>query len=316
VRSFSLSLLVAAALGGTATAQPTTPPGEPPPPAAGPDASADESEGDEDDEAPAASEPSGEPRDEPTLGDEASGEGDEAELRADAAASARHEDDRLDARATSRARALHERGREALLGRRPARAVVLFRQALTLLPTVSTQYNLGLALVRTGEVTEAELILDSLLRWDLAPAQRARVESTLAEARGAIATLTVSADHDEGQAELEVDGFAVGTIPANDALRVQVDPGLHRVSAWSGLARARTEVEMPAGSERAIALRLVEGPLEDGKRPWAWALGVGLTVLAGVALGLGFGLRETPPEPIVDTFTGVVCLDSSGACPR
>lgn len=76
-----------------------------------------------------------------------------------------------------------------------------------------------------------------------------------AEVRARVGALVVAA---AGGAELRVDGRAVGVAPLLDP--VFVEPGRHVIEGQRGEQRARVEVELAAGQEKAVALPLGEAP--------------------------------------------------------
>ncbi|MEM9071793.1 MAG: hypothetical protein AAGE52_25005 [Myxococcota bacterium] len=176
-----------------------------------------------------------------------------------------------------RARAHFEQGLARLRAGQAAEGRDLLRRALAILPTVATQYNLALALRRTGEPTEAEYHLRQLLTSDeLSDAQRARVEAQLALLEGELAILAITLT--EG-ARVEVDGFAVGRAEPRIPLRVRVDPGRHSVSAFAGTRRGLSEVELERGEERRLSLTLA--PFVATRRWWPWVVAIGGLLLAG-----------------------------------
>lgn len=209
----------------------------------------------------------------------------------------------------ARALAYFERGLERLRQGDAAAGRDLLRQSLSIYPNVATRFNLAVALRRTGEVTESRHVFRALLdEPGLRPQERADIERELATVDGAVATLVLSVDPPR-DAELEVDGFSAGSIPAGRRLSVSVDPGTHSVSALAGVLRGTAELEVTAGGvERAV---LTLAPLGDrgDASGLHWGLGLGLTgLLVGAAAVLVAVLASPQSEPIVDDATGIVWI--------
>ncbi len=201
---------------------------------------------------------------------------------------------------TMRARALFEQALEELREGRAAAGRDLLRRSLAILPTVATRYNLAVALRRTGEVTEAQFVLQRLLEEGLEEPERARIEAQLEAVRAQIATLVITVSGGAAAAQIEVDGVEVGQSGPRP-LRVQVDPGRHRVAALEGTLRGTADAEVDAGDARPIALRLAPfaDPAAEGVDPWPWVVTAIAVVAAGVAVGLGlyFTIGQTPEDP-------------------
>ena len=132
----------------------------------------------------------------------------------------------------------------------------LLRRSLGLHSRKSTRYNLGVALRRTGETTEAVAIFDGLLlERSLTKKERARVEQELRAAKGELATLIVKISGAE-TATLEIDAREVGEARAGQAERYTLDPGEHVIIARSG-GTTRQRVNLARGQTLTVDLHVL-----------------------------------------------------------
>lgn len=207
----------------------------------------------------------------------------------------------------SRARSLFERAIEELREGHAAAGRDLLRRSLAILPTVATRYNLAVALRRTGEVTEAQFLLQRLLAEELTEAQRARVQEQLDSIDDQIATLEIRVRGGAAPASVEIDGIEVGEVDDAAPLRVSVDPGRHRVAALSGNLRGTADAELDRGQTRRVELSLAPfvEPGAPGPDPWPWVIAALAVVAAGAAVGITLWLtigQPDDPYPTARTF--------------
>ncbi len=146
------------------------------------------------------------------------------------------------------ARSLFERGLAAADAERWGEAVELFRRARDVVERPSIVFNLGQALMRLGQATEARAALERFIaiadpqadRADVAIAQRLLGE--LGTAQGTLELAIEPAD-----AVVEVDGATVEGTGSERTLTL--DPGRHRLSVSApGYRPDRFEVSVLAGS--------------------------------------------------------------------
>jgi hypothetical protein len=140
------------------------------------------------------------------------------------------------------ARALFERGKQAMSAGRFAEAREQFQRSLELVPKASAAFNLAVALRGMGRPKQSHELLERMLRGEFGelPADRREEVALLAaEARRDIATLTVVA-RGADSIELRLDGVRAGTLVPDRPLTLEVNPG-ERVLAFG--ARLRDPLE-------------------------------------------------------------------------
>ena len=195
-----------------------------------------------------------------------------------------------------RARELFEQAAGARAEGRWEEARRLLEQALAAYPQFPIAWNLVTAVERTGDLPEAERLLERMRDGELGTMSAAEQESVLVrldEIGARLATLRVVTSGDADT--VTVDGSAVPLGTTGHA-RVRVIPGTHELSMLTGDGRRldRT-VDVAAGETQRVLLAApeltdpatpVEEPAdEDGsvwQSPWLWVV-VGAVVLGGAA---------------------------------
>lgn len=219
--------------------------------------------------------------------------------------------ERTEARSLMEARAMayFERGLTLLRRGDAAAGRDMLRRSLSIFPNVATRFNLGIALRRTGEVTESRHVFRALLAEPgLGERERADIRRELDTLERAIATLIVTAEP-ALPAAFEVDGFPAGDLEAGATLRVNVDPGSHSVSALAGALRGTSELEVAPGGVANAVLRLVPLDREQDSTTLMWGVALGAAgLLAGAAALIAAVLAAPSAEPIVDDHTGLVWI--------
>jgi hypothetical protein len=225
---------------------------------------------------------------------------------------------------TQRARELFQQGLERADQERWSEAVELFREARGLVERPSIVFNLGVALVRLGRAVEARQVFERFI--EIADARReardiAAARRHLNELASVVATLELHVD--PPNAIVEVDGAIAD---GDGATReIAIDPGSRRVVVhFEGYEPERFEIAMSPGARelREVTLEVIPPPMPFPPEPapsdpspapqdgggiegeaWLWIL-IGGVVLAGVGLGLGFGVQWTDPVEGYDGTTG------------
>lgn len=161
------------------------------------------------------------------------------------------------------ARTLFERGLAAADAERWAEAVELFRRARDIVERPSIVFNLGQALMRLGQSTEARAALERFVAIADARADRADIETAqrlLSELSLSQGTLDLSLE--PADAIVELDGRELEGTGAERTLTL--DPGRHRLAITAPGHRAdRFEISVIAGSHErrsAILERLPSRP--------------------------------------------------------
>lgn len=183
-----------------------------------------------------------------------------------------------------------------------AEATQLLRESIELFPTGATAFNLGVALRGMGDVlaaTEQFRALEAGFYGPLVEAQTAQVSALLAESESEIGTLDIRACGGAGL-EVRVNGALRPTVLECERIRVQVNPGVHNVTASSSDAPTVAQrVEVAGGEQQLIRLTLIPrlAPQADAsrrwyQRPWVWVV-VG-AVVTGAAVGAGISATSDP----------------------
>jgi len=173
-----------------------------------------------------------------------------AALLAAAPAPARADDER-----EREARALFREGNRLVKEGDYAGALQMFHSAYARLPNPKILINIGTTLQLLGRSPEAG---DTYQRYladpDADPKRRDEVEAALRKIDASIGKLRITVD--EPGARVVVDGTTVGESPQTILLRVKV--GTHTVVAEKqGIAPAVATIQVAAGEERSVDLRLV-----------------------------------------------------------
>jgi hypothetical protein len=161
------------------------------------------------------------------------------------------------ARDRAEARALFERGKEAMNEGRFAEARELFERSLERAPRASVAFNLAASLRGMGRPKASHDLLRRMLAGkfgELPPEKRAQVEELARETRRDIAKLTVVA-RGATDIELSVDGVRVTKLKPGQPFTLEVDPG-ERVIGLSAKLHQPVERRVmlaPGESERVSA---------------------------------------------------------------
>ena len=169
----------------------------------------------------------------------------------------------VSASSLAEARSLFERGLAAADAERWGQAVELFRRASEIVERPSIVFNLGQALMRLGQSTEARAALERFVAIADASADREDIlaaQRLLAELEATQGTLDLSIE--PADAIVELDGAPIAGSGAERTLTL--DPGRHRLAITSpGHRPDRFEVSVIAGSHErrsAILERLPSRP--------------------------------------------------------
>lgn len=187
----------------------------------------------------------------------------------------------------------------------------LLRRSLALDTRKSTRFNLGVALRRTGETTEAVATFDGLLRErSLTKKERAEVKQELAAAKTELATIVVTISGTK-TANLELDGRDLGEVDATQPLRFRVDPGEHVLVARSG-GTTRQQVNVNRGATAELNLHVLsleeqndELRKQRRRKRAAWIVPASAAV-AAIIIGTVIATRPSGETPLVDGDTPAV----------
>jgi len=199
---------------------------------------------------------------------------------------------------TERARELFGEG-IALAGNADfAEAALRFREAYALVQAPNIAYNLAVALVELGEVSEAAELVQSILADDDAPADiRGLASGLAARIEGRLAHLRVSIAGDRGDATIHLDGETLPEEQLGES--IALDPGDHVVTAerqGSILERQERTIDDGASVEITLDPSTWPGAAPDpvpvadeggsilGKW-WFWTI-IGVVVVGAVVIGV------------------------------
>jgi len=233
------------------------------------------------------------------------------------------------------ARAMFERGTNALRSGRVAEARDLFRRSLATLPTAPTAFNLAVALRGTGETSESVSLFGELLEGrfgDLSTERRVEVLRLRRETRAELALLEVA---NAGAEPITVSlvrpdqrpvaaSAARLEIAGRRRAKVRVDAGAYDLRAESpGHLAATHHLELERGGRAVWSPVLVaEGAASSGTRPaparsppspaatpfygrpWFWIATGAAIVAAGVVTWVA--LEDRTGDPVSDEVFGVV----------
>lgn len=178
----------------------------------------------------------------------------------------------------------------------------LLRRSLALHPGLATRYNLGVALRRTGQTTEAVAMFEGLVREPtLGEAERAEIATKLDETRAELSTITVRVTG-APQALIEIDAREVDTIEAETPTEFVVDAGEHVVIARAG-GSSRQSVVVERGQTAFVDLHVLSLQQQTAvdrrkrRRKRATWIASATAVVAAVVLGSVLGTRKSGPKP-------------------
>lgn len=188
-----------------------------------------------------------------------------------------------------KARELFDQATQALKEGNAAVGRDLLRRSLALDARMPTRYNLGIALRRTGQTTEAIDTFEGLLRErSLTRRQRKGIQQQLDGARAELATLIVELAGAD-RAEIELDGRPVGEASGKAPLRLVIDPGAHVVTARAG-GTAQQSIDVGPGETLKATLHVMSVAERDRadkekrrRRRAGWISG-GIAVAAAVVV--------------------------------
>ncbi|HJL20406.1 MAG TPA: tetratricopeptide repeat protein [Sandaracinaceae bacterium LLY-WYZ-13_1] len=161
---------------------------------------------------------------------------------------------------TAAARALFEEGVALADEERWEDASDRFRRSLALRGSSVVAYNLGMALVHTGELVEASELFRRARRDAEAPGRlRDAAERELAEVQGRLGRLTIELTGPREGVELRLDGEPVRM--AMVGVAVPANPGARVIVALRGGGEvARAEVSVSEGGAASVALEIPPAP--------------------------------------------------------
>lgn len=161
-----------------------------------------------------------------------------------------------DAKAEREARALFKEANRLLAEKDYVSALDMFRAAYNRWPNPKILLNIGTTLRNLGRDAEAADAYEKYLREGKPDAKRkAEVDAILKELSVKLAKLRIEVN--EPGARVLVDGKVVGESP--QAITLRVEPGTHTIVAEKqGYPAAAATVQISAGQERVVELRLVQ----------------------------------------------------------
>jgi len=161
-----------------------------------------------------------------------------------------------DAKAEREARALFKEANRLLGERDYVAALDMFRAAYSRWPNPKILLNIGTTLRNLGRDAEAADAYDKYLREGKPDAKRkAEVEAILKDLNAKLGKLRIEVN--EPGARVLVDGKVVGESP--QAITLRVEAGTHTIVAEKqGYPAAAATVQISAGQERVVELRLVQ----------------------------------------------------------
>lgn len=232
----------------------------------------------------------------------------------------------LPCRAQEDARALFERGTEAVDQGRFADAEPDLARSLAMAPRPATAFNLVVALEGLERPVQASVVCTALLAneyGELTTSQRSEADARCAAVRSRLAHLVVRATGDVTM-EIRVDGRSIGSIAPGARLEAELDPGWHHVSASaSGRGSVERSVSLTRGDRTELPIEA--GPREEsgggaastGDRATPSTgpdvslivgLVLGAAALVGGAVVVGVVLGTAGPEPTPGDFPVVSTL--------
>ena len=213
------------------------------------------------------------------------------------------------------ARELFVEARHAFDAGHLPRARDLLRRSLALSPRRATAVNLARVLRATGDMVDAEGLIESLLEGhygELDPADRTAMQALLEEVRRDIVTLTVELRGAAG-GELRIDGVEVARLRAGRQHVSRLDAGPHVVNVTTEDGR-RVEQRVDAARGEQIAVRLTVPSRARGggdqvevdgggfwSTAWPW---VGLAAIAIGGAVLLWAVTRPDAEPTTDPVWG------------
>ncbi len=189
----------------------------------------------------------------------------------------------------AKARELFEEAMQAMGVGNAALGRDLLRRSLALDARIPTRYNLGIALRKTGQTTEAIDTFEGLLNERvLSHAHRAEIEEQLKGAKAELAILTVDLAGADG-ASIELDGQPVGEATGETPLRLVIDPGPHIVTARAG-GTSQQKIDAGPGETVAVTLHVLSiterdrANKEKRRRKRAGWISGGVAVVAAIVV--------------------------------
>ncbi|RLB51656.1 MAG: hypothetical protein DRJ42_16455 [Deltaproteobacteria bacterium] len=216
----------------------------------------------------------------------------------------------------ARAEELATAARDAAAAGHLDAAASLLREALTAAPRRALAFNLTLVLRDAGKFVEAIEVIDELLggRWgELPDDRRAQADELRSELSGGVATLIIRVSGAD-RVTLRLDGEPVADAVPGASLRLQVNPGDHRIEAEAdGAVPVTRSIEAAVGRSATVTLALEPANATDpifsppdtpgepdddgaGVSPWVFvAIGVAVLAAGGIALGVALGSSGDDP---------------------
>lgn len=158
-----------------------------------------------------------------------------------------------DAERTAEARQRYQEGNAAMKLHQWQKAYDAYLVAWRAKPHWQVAGSLGQVELKLARNRDAATHLALFLREakDVPPEEIKHAREWLDQARAKIAVLTI--DTPQAGAEILIDGLKVGQTPLREEM--YVEPGKHLVEGHLGQCAATSEVDLPAGGSREVALR-------------------------------------------------------------
>ncbi len=209
---------------------------------------------------------------------------------------------------TERARELFTEGIGLAEESNFSEAALRFREAYALVPSPNIAYNLAVALVELGEITEASALVETVLTDEEADEGIRQLATGLRERiAGRAAHLRISLSGPRGDAEVHLDDRTLGEEALGTS--IEVDPGAHVVLAErQGTILERQEVTAEAGQNVDVTLDPSTWPGNEPPPPppsesifgkwWFWAIVGGAVLVVGAGVAIGIAAASGPEGPL------------------
>ena len=208
------------------------------------------------------------------------------------------------------ARALFKEAKELRQEGELQRSLEKFRAAYDRFETPITALELGRAYILTGKLVEGQQVLASVEALPPRPGEsekavdaRAEAQELLARLRPRLAWVSVATRAPAKSASPRV--FLDGALAEKAQVARAMNPGRHTLTAESGEARARVDVELREGERRTVTLTLTAPGDPAPVTAAPEAPGVSPLVYGGFALA-GAGVA-------VGTVTGIISLSRASS---